>query len=90
MSGDKAWIDPASLPQYGEVNSIAGNASDEVKQLTSNTLGSYGIGEPDNFAYSVGKKIKLVRVDLDRRDNRLEATTVAEVVVTRGAYQVQS
>ena len=83
-SEKKVWIDPASLPRYGDAALIAGNATDDVKQLTSNTLGSYGIGTPDNFAHTVGKKIALVRIDLDRRDNRLEATTVSEVVVTKG------
>lgn len=91
MSNEKkAWIDPASLPRYGDATDIAGNAPDYVKQLTSNTLGSFGMGSPDNFAYSVGRKIALVRVDLDRRDNRLEATTVGEVVVARGVYLTAS
>lgn len=56
----KPWIDPTSLPRYGDATVITGNASDDVKQLTSNTLGAYGVGGPDNFAYSVGRKIALV------------------------------
>lgn len=90
VESKKPWIDPTTLPRYGDAATISGNASDDVKQLTSNTFGAYGIGTVNNFAYSVGRKITLVRVDLDRRDNKLEATTVAEVVVTDGACSAVS
>ena len=79
-----AWVDPASLPNYGDASKIAGNASAYVKQLTSNTLGAYGVGDQDSFAYSVGRKIQLIEINVDTKGDKREATTVAEVPVTKG------
>jgi acyl-coenzyme A thioesterase 13 len=83
----KAWVDPASLPDYGvDTSSISGNVPDYVKQLNSNTYFSYGVGDEDSFGYRVGKAVKFVEVNVDRRierQDRLEATTVAEVLVTK-------
>ena len=78
-----AWVDPASLPKYGDASEIGGNAPDYVKQLTSNTLGAYGVGDVDSFAYSVGRSIRLVEVNIDRRGEKWEATTIAEVMVSK-------
>ncbi|KAF9463199.1 HotDog domain-containing protein [Collybia nuda] len=82
----KPWVDPASLPDYGDVSTIGGNAPDFVKQLNSNTYFSYGVGDEDCFGHRVGKAVKFVEVSVDRRlerQGRMEATTVAEVVVTK-------
>lgn len=82
----KVWVDPASLPDYGDVSTIAGNAPDFVKQLNSNTYFSYGVGDEDCFGHKVGKAVKFVEVSVDRRlerQGRMEATTVAEVLVTK-------
>ncbi|KAH0581131.1 hypothetical protein J132_04705 [Termitomyces sp. J132] len=82
----KAWIDPASLPHYGEVKHIRGNAPEYVKQLNSNTFFSYGVGDEDCFGHKVGKNVKFVDVNIDRRQERqgrMEATTIAEVQVTK-------
>ncbi|KAG5653712.1 hypothetical protein H0H81_011116 [Sphagnurus paluster] len=79
----KAWVDPASLPDYGDISTIRGNAPDYVKQLNSNTYFSYGVGDEDCFGHKVGKTVKFVDVNIDRREERqgrMEATTVAEVV----------
>ncbi|KAE9401943.1 hypothetical protein BT96DRAFT_573579 [Gymnopus androsaceus JB14] len=85
-SKGKAWIDPASLPNQGDISSIAGNAPDYVKQLNYNTYHSYGVGGEDCFGYKVGKEVEFVDVSIDRkleRQGRLEATTTAEVTVNR-------
>ncbi|TEB26977.1 hypothetical protein FA13DRAFT_1736986 [Coprinellus micaceus] len=85
-STSKHWVDPAALPNYGDTSSIAGNAPDYVKQLNYNTYIAYGVGDPDCFGHSVGKSVKFVEVNINRkreRNDRLEATTVAEVKVTR-------
>jgi len=83
----RAWVDPASLPDYGvDPSSIAGNAPDYVKQLNMNTYLSYGVGDEDCFGHQVGKAVKFVEVNVDRRmerGDRLESTTVAEVLVTK-------
>ncbi|KAF5364931.1 hypothetical protein D9758_008180 [Tetrapyrgos nigripes] len=85
-SDKKAWVDPASLPKHGDISSVSGNAPDYVKQLNYNTFFSYGVGVEDSFGYEVGKQVKFVDVSVDRkleRQGRLEATTVAEVTVTK-------
>ncbi|KAF9522328.1 HotDog domain-containing protein [Crepidotus variabilis] len=82
----KAWVDPASLPNYDHNSFIAGNAPDYVKQLNYNTFMCYGVGEPDSFGYKVGKAVEFVEVNINRkrdRNERLEATTVAEIEVTK-------
>ncbi|KAF8057017.1 HotDog domain-containing protein [Lyophyllum atratum] len=82
----KAWVDPASLPDHGDVSTIRGNAPDYVKQLNSNTYFSYGVGDEHCFGHKVGKTVKFVDVSIDRiqeRQGRMEATTIAEVQVTK-------
>ncbi|KAF8660492.1 hypothetical protein AX16_001617 [Volvariella volvacea WC 439] len=86
LSSSRAWVDPSSLPDYGDVSAIGGNAPDYVKQLNSNTFFSYGVGNEDCFGHKVGKSVRFTNVNIDRRmerQGRLEATTVAEVVVTK-------
>ncbi|TFK71131.1 hypothetical protein BDN72DRAFT_765498 [Pluteus cervinus] len=86
-SSSSVWVDPASLPDYGDdVSSIRGNAPDYVKQLNSNTYFSYGVGDEDCFGHKVGKSVRFVEVNVDRqleRQGRMEATTIAEVVVSK-------
>ncbi|KAL0946315.1 hypothetical protein HGRIS_012556 [Hohenbuehelia grisea] len=82
----KAWVDPASLPDYGDVSMVGGNAPDYVKQLNQNTFFSYGVGDEDCFGHNVGKAVRFVDVSIDRRlerQGRQEATTVAEVIVSK-------
>jgi acyl-coenzyme A thioesterase 13 len=82
----KVWVDPASLPNHYHPSTMAGNVPDHVKQLNYNTYMSYGVGEPDSFGYSVGKAVRFVQVNMNRqmdRNERLEATTVAEIEVTK-------
>ncbi|KAJ6602749.1 HotDog domain-containing protein [Mycena vulgaris] len=87
--GSKAWIDPASLPHDVDVDiaSIAGNAPEYVKALSCNTFYAYGVGcDPAAFGYAVGRATKFVDISIERsmeRAGRLEATTVAELVVTK-------
>lgn len=83
------WVDPASLPNHGDISNISGNAPDYVKQLNLNTYISYGVGTDETFGYKVGKAVKFVDISIDRkqeRRGRLEATTVAELVVSKGAW----
>ena len=86
LSSSNAWVDPHSLPKYGDASLIDGSASTEVKQLTNNTLGAYGVGDPDCFAHVVGKAIVMVKLDVHKRDHRMEATAQAEVVVTKSEF----
>ena len=82
----KTWVDPAGLPNHHHPSSMAGNVPDYVKQLNYNTYMSYGVGEPDSFGYRVGKAVRFVEVNMNRqtdRNERLEATTVAEIEVTK-------
>lgn len=82
----KAWVDPASLPHCNHESPIKGNAPDYVKQLNYNTFMSYGVGEEDSFGYKVGKAVRFVEVNVNKkleRQGRLEATTIAEVMVTK-------
>jgi len=47
---------------------------------------SYGVGEEDSFGCKVGKEVRFVEVSVNKkleRQGRLEATTIAEVVVTK-------
>ncbi|KII91529.1 hypothetical protein PLICRDRAFT_51669 [Plicaturopsis crispa FD-325 SS-3] len=82
-SSSSSWVDPLSLPHHGDVLDIAGNASDYVKQLTNNTFFAYAVGSADCFAYNIGKDVRFVEVSVDEKDGRrMEATTVAEVVVS--------
>jgi acyl-coenzyme A thioesterase 13 len=48
---------------------------------------SYGVGEEDSFGYRVGKAVRFVEVNVNKkleRQGRLEATTIAEIMVTKG------
>lgn len=85
----RAWIDPASLPNQGDISCVSGNAPDYVKQLNYNTYHSYGVGGEDSFGHKVGKEVKFIDVSIDRkleRQGRLEATTTAEVVVNKCVF----
>lgn len=85
------WVEPHTLPKYGDVSQIRGNAPEYIKQLNNNTFGAYAIGGADCFAHSIGKAINFVEIDLfERRDGNvgsesLEVKTVAELCVTKGS-----
>ncbi|THH29709.1 hypothetical protein EUX98_g4473 [Antrodiella citrinella] len=83
LAGAQSWVDPASLPQYGDASQISGNAPDFVKQLSSNTLGSYGVGDPDCFAHAAGRAIKITSVDIHKVGDKWEACTVSDVTVNK-------
>ena len=62
---------------------IAGNVSAADKQLNANIL-AYFLG---GFASDVGSRIKLVRIDLWKKEGgRMEARAVCEIEVTKGIY----
>ena len=74
-----------------DLSSISGNVPNYVKQLNSNTYFSYGVGDEDCFGHRVGKAVKFVEVNVHRkkeRQDRLESTTVAEVLVTKSDYTI--
>jgi acyl-coenzyme A thioesterase 13 len=84
----KAWVDPASLPNHNHASFINGNTPDYVKQLNYNTFICYGVGEEDCFGYKVGRAVKFTEVNVNRkmeRQGRREATTTAELEVTKRA-----
>lgn len=59
--------------------------------MNYNTFMSYGVGEEDSFGYKVGKAVRFVEVNVNKkleRQGRLEATTIAEVVVTKRGYRL--
>jgi len=88
-SSHKTWVDPCSLPNHGDVSTIGGNASDYVKQLNLNTYMSYGVGNEDTFGYKVGKSVRFVDISIERNEGKkgkLEASTVAELIVTKGMW----
>lgn len=87
LSSTQAWVDPASLPKYGDASQIKGNAPDRVKQLTNNTLGAYGVGDENCFAYHVGKDIKITEVNVNRKGDKLEAEVISEVVVSKSQFK---
>jgi hypothetical protein len=84
------WVDPLSLPNYGDASTIGGNAPDTVKQLTSNTFGGYGVGDEACFAYSIGRTIRILSIDImERKDGDhplVEARTITQLVVTKGRF----
>ncbi|EIN14440.1 hypothetical protein PUNSTDRAFT_80807 [Punctularia strigosozonata HHB-11173 SS5] len=83
---EKPWVDPLALPNYGDVTTVSGNAPDSIKQLNYNVFAGYGLGDSDCFGHAVGKTVRFVAVNIDRKggsQGRLEATTVAEVTVTK-------
>lgn len=79
-------MDPASLSNCGDVSHIGGNVSSHVKQLILNTYMAYGAGDENCFGHAVAKAVKFVDVNVSKseeKQGRMEATTVAEVVVTK-------
>jgi len=81
-----AWVDPASLSNCGDVSHIGGNVSSHVKQLILNTYMAYGAGDENCFGHAVAKAVKFVDVNVSKseeKQGRMEATTVAEVIVTK-------
>ncbi|KAL4247778.1 thioesterase PaaI family protein [Abortiporus biennis] len=83
LASSSSWVEPSNLPNYGDASKIGGNASDEIKQLVSNVLGAYGVGDSDAFAYDAGRTIKIVEVNVEKNGNKSEATVLAEVEVSR-------
>ncbi|KAI0672566.1 hypothetical protein C8Q78DRAFT_971444 [Trametes maxima] len=75
----RAWVDPESLPTYLNAADIAGNAPENVKQLTLNTLGAYGVGNSDCFAYTVGRRIRIVEMNIYKKGEKMTAVVSAEV-----------
>ena len=77
----------ALLPSHAHPSPIGGSAPEWVKELNYNTLMHYGVGPQDAFGAQVGKALRFVDVSVQRRGNgeRMEATTVAEVGVTKRA-----
>lgn len=86
----KPWVDLAPPPnQGGDTSNISGNAPRWIKQLNDSVFARYGVGHEDCFAHAVGKRVKFVEVNVDQypdRHGRLEASTVAEVIVSKGIY----
>ncbi|KAI6112392.1 hypothetical protein EDD17DRAFT_1830099 [Pisolithus thermaeus] len=85
-SSQTAWVDPTSLSNYGDVSQISGNVTPQTKQLILNTFMAYGAGDEGCFGHTVAKSVKFVDMSVSKREEkhgRMDATTVAEVVVTK-------
>ncbi|KAI0824490.1 HotDog domain-containing protein [Trametes gibbosa] len=80
----RAWVDPASLPAYLDAANIAGNVPLHIKQLTLNTLGAYGVGTPDSFAYAVGRRIRILDINRHTDGDRAQVVAVAEIQACKG------
>ena len=90
LASTKAWVEPAALPKYGDASQIKGNASDYVKQLSNNTLGAYGVGDPSCFAYHVGRSIRILEINIRSEGSRSEAEVSTEIVVSESKNQKYS
>ncbi|KAF7323869.1 4HBT domain-containing protein [Mycena kentingensis (nom. inval.)] len=82
------WVDPSALPDDLDVDVglIGGSCPEYVKQLVCNTFYAYGVGAADVFGYKVGRSTHFVEMSVDpalERAGRMEAVTVAEVLVTK-------
>ena len=85
LATERGWVDPLALPKCGDASQVAGNAPDDAKQLTLNTLGSYGVGDMDCFAYAVGRRIRIAEMNVERKGDKTEVVVVSEVQVAKGA-----
>lgn len=86
-SSRTAWVDPASLSNYGDVSKISGNVTPHMKQLILNTFMAYGAGDESCFGHAVAKSVKFIDMSISKckeKHGRMNATTVAEVDVTKG------
>ena len=84
LATENGWVDPHTLPDYMDPGAVAGNAPAAAKRLTLNTLGAYGVGAPDSFAYAAGKQIRMTEMNVRRNGDRLEVVVVAEAQVCKG------
>lgn len=83
-SSHAAWVDPASLSNYGDPSQISGNVSPQIKQLILNTFMAYGAGDETCFGHAIAQAVKFIDISVtacEAKKGRMEATTVAEVVV---------
>ncbi|KJA18682.1 hypothetical protein HYPSUDRAFT_45020 [Hypholoma sublateritium FD-334 SS-4] len=82
----KSWVDPAALPAHAHATPVGGSAPAWVKALSYNTLMHYGVGPADAFGARVGRALRFTDVSVRPgagAGGRLEATTTAEVAVTK-------
>ena len=85
LATERGWVDPLALPDYMNPADVAGNAPLEVKRLTLNTLGAYGVGPQDAFAHTAGKQIRITEINITRRGEKTDVVVVAEAQVCKGA-----
>ena len=69
-----------------DLNAVKGNTPKEELALGINAF-SYFVWHPDGYAPELGRRIVPVEWNVWKRDGRLEAETVCEIVVTKGATQ---
>ncbi|KAG2057953.1 hypothetical protein BDR06DRAFT_1004642 [Suillus hirtellus] len=82
----KVWVDPKNLADCGDASQIQGNVSPYVKQLILNTFNAYGAGDEHCFGHSVAKAVKFIDIsahESHEKQGRMEATTIAEVIVSK-------
>jgi acyl-coenzyme A thioesterase 13 len=74
------------LANCGDASQIQGNVSPYVKQLILNTFIAYGAGDELCFGHLVAKAVKFIDIsahESHEKQGRMEATTVAEVLVSK-------
>ncbi|CDO76113.1 hypothetical protein BN946_scf184876.g6 [Trametes cinnabarina] len=79
LASAQTWVEPTSLPDYLDASQVAGNVSLEHKRLCLNTLGAYGLGGQDSFAYSAGAQIRITELNYKTEGERVEVVAVSEV-----------
>jgi len=84
LASRTAWVEPASLPKYGDASGIGGNAPEIAKQLTNNVLGAYGGGTPGGPSYELGRAIRIAELNVEKVGDRWDAVAIAEVTVSEG------
>ncbi|KAI0800037.1 HotDog domain-containing protein [Fomes fomentarius] len=84
LATERGWVDPHALPMYMDASEVTGNAPHHVKQLTLNTLGAYGVGNEDCFAHIVGRRIRIIHIEIEQKGDKSEVTVLADVQATRG------
>lgn len=85
LATERGWVDPHVMPKYMDASDVAGNAPFEAKQLTLNTLGAYGVGDADCFAYTVGRRIRITEMNIEQKGEKMEVAVVSEVQASKGA-----
>lgn len=79
---------PMYIQQDGRYKTIAGNASDEVKQTLADVLCTF-MGRGRGFADAIGGRVRITDANIQEKvdePEKLEAKVVCEIDVEEGMY----